>query len=459
MSTSSVTPAPITFNGSSTYSSAFQQVINRAVSIASLPMEALQGDVTTLTGQQSALTSLGTDFSALQSAVQALGNDVAGSPSAQVSDSSAVSATASAGALDGTYTIQVDDVGSSTTTLSDPSLPTVTDPTSGNISSASSFTLTVNGVSNTITPSGTSLEDLASAINSAGDGVQATIVNVGSDASPDYRLAVTSDNLGADTVQLNDGTNDLLDTLSTGADAQYKVNGGATDVQSTSSQLTLSPGLTVNLLAQTSSPVTITVSNDYSALENDLSDFVSAYNSAAAAVQKNVGQNGGALQGDSLIDTLTGILGQITQYTSGSGSVSNLADLGLTLDDSGQLSFDSSTFSAASPADVQQFLGSIGASSSSGAGFLQTVNNDLTSVTDTTSGLVATDYNSIQAQIAGDNSKISDDQVNIGDLTTNLQAQLSQADATIATLQSQDTYFNELFQAEYGTNGTNSSGG
>jgi len=458
MSTSSVTPAPITFNGSSTYSSSFQQVINRAVGIASLPMETLQTDVTNLTTQQSALNTLGTGFTALQSAVQALSTDATGSPIAQVSDPTALSATAVAGALNGTYSIQVDDIGSSTTTLSDPSLTTVTDPTSGNISSSSTFTLTVDGVATAITPSGSSLEDLTSAINSAGAGVQATIVNVGSNTSPDYRLAVTSNNLGADTIQLNDGTNDLLDTLTTGTDAQYKVNGGTTDVQSNSTQVTLSPGLTVSLLAQTTSPVTITVSSNFSALQSDLSNFVNAFNTTVAAVQKNVGQNGGALQGDSIINSLTGILGQITQYTSGSGNVSNLADLGLTLADDGTLGFDASTFAGASPADVQQFLGSVGATPTSGSGFLQKVNNDLSSVTDVTTGLIATDYNSLQTEITSDNSQISTDQTNISQLTSNLQQQLSQADAAIATLQSQVTYFTQLFQAEYGNNGTNSNG-
>src|ERR1700733_9115157 len=105
MSTSSATP--ITFSGSSTYSSAFQQVITRAVGIASLPMQALQSQVTTLTSQQSELSAVGADFSALQSALQAVGTAAAGSPVAQVSDASAISATATAGALAGTYTIQV----------------------------------------------------------------------------------------------------------------------------------------------------------------------------------------------------------------------------------------------------------------------------------------------------------------------------------------------------------------
>jgi flagellar hook-associated protein 2 len=456
MSTSSITP--VTFNGSSTYSSSFQQVITRAVAIASLPFQTLQGQVTTLNSQASTVTGLSGAFTALQGDIQNLDSAASGSPSAQSSDSSSVSATAAAGALNGTYTIQVDDVGSSTSTLSPAGLTTVTDPTTGNISSASSFTLTVNGNATTITPSGTSLESLADAINSAGAGVQATIVNVGSSASPDYRLAVASDNLGADTITLSDGTNSLLDTLSTGTDAEYAVNGSTTDVQSTSSQVTLSPGLTVNLLAQTSSPVTITVSSSYSSLSSALSSFVTDYNSAVTSLQQNTGQSGGALSGDSLIYTLTGVLDQIANYTSsgsGSGSVSSLADLGITLQDTGQLSFDQATFASASQSDISTFLGSI----KSSTGFLNTANNDLTSLTDLTNGVFAAESSSIQSQIASDNTEIASDQARVSTLQTNLQAQLSQADAAIATLQEQDTYYQELFTAEYGNGGTNGASG
>jgi flagellar hook-associated protein 2 len=446
-------PAPITFNGSSTYSSAFQQVINRAVDIASLPLESLQTSVSTLTSQQSALGTIGSDFDALQSAVQALDSAAGGSPTAQVSDTSALTATASAGAIPGTYTIQVDDPGSSTTTLSEAGLTTVTDPSSQDISASSTFTLTLNGVTTTITNSGTSLESLANSINDANAGVQATIVNVGSTSSPDYRLAITSNNLGADTIQLNDGTQNLLDTLATGTDAQYKVNGSSTDVESTSSQVTLSPGLTVNLLAQSSSPVTITVSQDFSGVQTALSNVVSAYNTAFDALSQNRGQNGGALTGDPVVLTLQNILQQVVQYASGSGSVSSLADLGVTVGDTGDLTFDATSMSTDNSA-ISQFLGGIDS-----GGFLQAVNNDLTTATDTTSGVIATDYNSLQSTITTDNSQIADQQNQIGNLESNLQQQLSQADAAIATLQAQDTYFQQLFTAEYGSAGTLSSSG
>jgi flagellar hook-associated protein 2 len=420
-------------------------------------MQILQNQITSLNSQASTVGGLQAAFTTLQADLQGLDNAVAGSPSARSSDPTAVTTTVAAGALNGTYTIQVDDVGSSTTTLSSAGLTTVTDPTTGNISSATSFTLTVNGTATTITPSGTSLEDLANAINSAGAGAQATIVNVGSNTSPDYRLAVSSSSLGADTIQLNDGTSPggLLDTLATGSDARYKVNGSSTDVQSTSNQVTLSPGLTVNLLAQTSTPATITVTSDYSSLQNALSSFVTDYNSTVTALQQNVGQGGGALTGDSLIYTLSNVLDQIANYVGGgSAGVSSLSDLGVSLQVTGQLSFDQSTFAAASQSDISNFLGSLESSS----GFLSAASDTLNSVADPTNGLFSAETSSIQSQITSDNTQIANDQARVTALQNNLQAQLSAADAAIATLQQQDTYYQELFQAEYGsTGGTNNA--
>ena len=66
-----------------------------------------------------------------------------------------------------------------------------------------------------------------------------------------------------------------------------------------------------------------------------------------------MGQGGGPLTGDSLIYTLTNVLDQIANYVgSSSGSISSLSNLGVTLQDTGQLSFDQSTFAAASQSDI-----------------------------------------------------------------------------------------------------------
>jgi len=442
-STSAITPP--TFSGSSTFSSSFQQVLTRAVQIASLPMQQTQNEMTDLGNQQTALTQLESVFQSLDSAVQAIGSSSSGKTSATVSDPTSVSASTTTAALPGTYSIQVDTLGSSTTTLSAAGTPTVTDPTTQNISSATSFTLTVNGNATTITPSDGSLEGLVNAINTSDAGVQATIVNLGSNSSPDYRLVVTGTDWNNDTIQLSDGTSDLLNTISTGAPATYSVNGSNTVLQTTSPQVTLSPGLTVTLLGTTTQPDTITVGADYSGLQSALSSFATAYNAAFSAVEQQVGQNGGVLSGQTIVYTLQNMLQNLAEYSSsGSGSVVSLNDLGLTVDQNGQMSFDSSVFGAANPSAVAQFLGS-----ATSGGFLQTASSALTSVDDTSSGNIETDYAGLQNQIDRDNQTVTDDQARITLMQNTLMSELTQADAAIATLQSQKTYFADLFQAEY----------
>ena len=443
MGTSSVT-SPITFSGSSTFSSSFQQVLQRAVSIASLPMQEVEAQVTTLQGQESDLSSLQGTFSSFQNSLQDVASAVTGNVSASSSNSGVVAAAAQSNTLPGTYSIQVSSIGSSTTTISGAGSPAVTDPTSKNISSSLNYTLTVKGTPTTLTLTSNSLDSLATAINDSNSGVSATVVNLGSNASPDYRLSVTSNEWGADTIQLNDGAKNLLSNVQTGADAQYTVNGNSTVLTSTSNQVTLAPGLTATLVsASPGNTVTITVAASEQALSTALSNFATAYNSAVGALANEHGQGGGALTGQSLVYSLGDALSQINQYTASSGSVMDLSDLGLVLDSTGHLSFDASKFSGQTAAGIQQFLGSV-----SSSGFLQAANNALTSAADPTSGLLASELTTIANEITTDNSKVSDDQTRVNTIQANLQAQLSAADAAIAVLQEQNTYYTNLFQTE-----------
>ena len=434
------TVASPNFQGHSKYANDLQQVLTRAVSIAALPLQQLQNQEQTLTDQQSALNGLSSVFGSLQSALQSIGS-AAGNVSATVSSPSAIQASASSTALPGTYSIQVNSLGSFTTTLSNAGTPVVTDPTTANISPAANFTLTINGTGHTITPSGTSLIDLANAINSAGLGAQATVVNVGSNASPDYRLSVTSNNLAADTIQLNDGTNDLLNTVSTGAAATYQVNGQNTVLQSNTRQVTLAPGLTVTMLQTTAgSPVSITLAQDSSSLSNSLGSFATAYNAAVDALGKQHGKNAGALAGQSLILSLNQTLSSINQYTGTTGTLTSMTDVGLNLDSTGHITFDPTALSANSLTAVQQFLGS-----TSSGGFLKAANDALTSITDNTSGMIRASLTSLQDGISRQNNLISQEQDRINNLATNLEARLSSADATLAVLDAQVSFMTSLF--------------
>ena len=353
MSTTNTSPA------TSPYSSDLQQVLARSIAIASLPLDQLNIQLTGLQNRSDALNSLNGKFAALQTALQGV-STAALSTSAQVSDSSVVAAQSDAGALPGTYSIHVVSAGAHTSALSTSSLPAVQDPSTQSITSSGSLTLTVGGSPFTITPSGNTLSALAEAINSAGANVTATIINLGSPAAPDYKLSLQCTKLGDIAIQLNDGSQDLLSTLSAGSEAQYQINGQpATPISSDSTRVTIAPGLTVDLLQAGDSDVVVAQSS--SAQSNALSSFVAAYNASVDALSSNRGQGGGALTGDSLIYTLSQSLRNISGFTGGAGSVQNLTDLGLTFDKTGHLSFDPAVFASASsahPSDVSAFLGS-----------------------------------------------------------------------------------------------------
>jgi flagellar hook-associated protein 2 len=437
----------INFSGSSTFSADFQAVIERVVSRAQIPLQTKQAQVSALNGQQSALNQLTSTLTGVQLAVDALSDAVNGPPVVTVSDGTALSGTATSTALKGTYSVQVDDIGSSTTTLSLDGLTSVSDPSISSVSSSRSFTLTVNGVGHSLTLASGTLDALVDAVNNASAGVQATIVNVSSTSTPDYRLAISSTGFGGDTIQLNDGSADLLNTLSTGTPVKYKINGSPVDIQSNSRDVTLSPGLTVSLKKTTTSPVTVTTGPSIASLNSALSGLASAYNAAFDNLTQHRGQNGGALSGQSIVYTVTNALRAIAQYAGGSGSVASLTDLGLALGSTGHLNFNPGNVTDSTVAAAKAFLGN-----ETSSGFLKTAKDRLTSLTDASTGVLQVNVQTIQDRIKAETKLIADDQSRISTLQQNLLNQLSRADAVIAGLQSQANYFQQVFQATYGKN-------
>jgi flagellar hook-associated protein 2 len=442
MSTTSAISSTSYFTGSSTYAAQLQQTITQAVNIASLPMQQLQTQQTSLTNQQTELQTLTSDFSSLQTAITALGNATgSGAFTSSVSDSSVASASISSGVMAGDYTLNVSSVGSQTNAVSQADLTTVTDPSSQNIDSSSNYTLTVNGSTYTITDSSGTLNGLAQAITNSSAAVQATVVNVGSSSSPDYRLSIQSLAYAPDTVQLSDGTNDLLTTLSTGSNVTYQVNGQpSTPISSSSRSVTLSPGLSVQLLATGTTDVS--VAQSATNVGNALSSFATAYNSVIAQLNQNRGQNGGALAGQSVVYELQDALQSLANFSSG-GSMTSLADLGLSFDDSGNLNFNSNTFEQTASSAGGDLLNFIGTSTS--GGFLEAANNLVTSVTDPSTGILTGASQDTTNQLSTLATKISNDQTQVTQLQQSLTTQMANADAAISSLEQQLTEITDLF--------------
>jgi flagellar hook-associated protein 2 len=415
----------------------------------------LQNKQNDATNQQMALQRLTSKFQALQSSIDALNNSVGNSSySAALSNTAVGSAATSSGVTAGSYSLNVTNIGSHTNTMSADNLTVVTEPAVGDISSATAFTLTVNGQTYAISNPSGNLNSLAAAINASGASVQATVVNVGGSASPDYRLSIQGSKYAATNIQLSDGTNNsLLNTLSTGSNVTYQVNGQTTSATSDSRAVALAPGLTVNVAATGSTDIDVAQST--SGISNALASFALAYNATVDELAKSRGQNAGALSGNSIVYTLQNDLRQLISSGVQSGSISSVSDLGLTFDQNGHLQFDPSVLSQAtsqSLTNVQNFLGR-----ESSGGFLKSANDILTGVDDAATGLLPQATHSLTDEISSLAKQISDKQTSVILLQQTLTAQMAKADATISSLQQQVTYFTTLFST-IRTNNSNGNG-
>jgi flagellar hook-associated protein 2 len=392
-----------------------------------------------LTSQSTELGTITTLFTNLQTAVQGIDQAVSGSSfTPTVSDPSVLTASTSDGAAEGNYSVLVSDAGAYSTSLS---TSTWVDNQSG---SPPPYQLLAGGQSFTITPTDDSAASVASAINSqAGDNVQATVVNVGSGSTPDYRISLQSTTLDGDPVDLQLNGASLQTQQITGQAAQYEVNGSGLTVTSNTPTVTISPGLTVDLLASSATADNITVERSSTTLANALTSFTTAYNAAATEVTAQRGQNAGPLQGQSIVFDLSEALGSIGTYSSGSGAISGLTDLGLTLGTNGQLTFNESTLLGSDLTNstaIDAYLGSI-----AGGGFLQSVNNTLTGLVDPTSGEVTNAQTSMTTELSQIGTEITTQQAQVTLLQTNLTNQMAAADALISSMEQTYSYVSDLF--------------
>ncbi len=195
---------------------------------------------------------------------------------------------------------------------------------------------------------------------------------------------------------------------------------------------------------------TVTVSSSLSSVSSELSSFVTAYNAAFAELEKNFGQNGGALVGDSSVLEMQDALQQMINYTGSGGSITSLAQLGVEFTQQGTLTFDSSAIAGLSQSQISDALTFLGGVNS--GGFLQYANNTLNSITDPVSGAIATETQTLDNENSTDQTEITNDQAQITLMQTNLENQMAQANALIAALENQTTFLEGLFQADTSNN-------
>lgn len=443
---------PLSLGGISQYASDFQSILNRAVSIASIPVQQLQNEQTTIQQQAQEISSLSSSVSGLSSALSSLAT--LGSSKGLVansSDTTVVSAQATGAAANTSYTIS--NVTSVASAASESSLTSYPDATTTAVSTTGDLNLTVgsNTYAISLSSAQNNLSGLKDAINNLNAGVTAQILTT---ASGDY-LSVSANNPGANTLQLVDdpsgAATQLLTNLNQGSNTVFQLNGINVSTPSTNIN-NIIPGVTFQILGTTSpnEKVTITLSSDRSQLSSALQTLVNSYNSVAQGVDGQSGAGAGSLSGNSIIWQLRSDLLQLSSYTGSSGSIRSLADLGITFDQTGQASFDSSQVSSLSDSQLTDALSFLG-SATTGLGKL---GNLFSAVSDPVSGAIAAQTKSYNTEYQRLSTQISRDTDRINTMQSLLKQQLSAADAHVATLQSQQNLLTSSIQSlQYSTYG------
>ncbi len=280
------------------------------------------------------------------------------------SDRTVATATAEAGALQGTYTLEVDSLATAQRVASD-QVPDASAP----LEYEGSFEIGVGAAEAVVVQldQGDSLVDIRDAINAAGAGVSAAVI--------DNRLVVTADQVGEENqihlAEVGEGTVlaelGLLDgaafkhQLAAAADAHFSVGGLA--IQRGSNTIDdVVAGVTFDLLQAGQS--VISVRPDSHAMAGAVRTLVDRYNSTAGAIRDARKADGGALSGDSTLRRLESDLSRLLDGQAGSLSeadINMLMHVGVTraADNSGNLAFSEEAFSAAweqDPAAVAQLF-------------------------------------------------------------------------------------------------------
>jgi flagellar hook-associated protein 2 len=448
-------------------------VVQQIISEQSGQLSVWQGQQTAFATQDGLLEGEENNLTNLQTAIAALA-DPAGALTAQAATSAnpgVVTATAQNSAIAGTHQIVVTSLATTGTLYTNP-IPAGANTsflsgaqTTGDVqlqvggSGGPTYDIPITQGSND------TLNTLATYINTQSTannwGVTASVVSDGSGS----RLSLQSQSSGSGgALAITTNTNTTLGfaTPQGGANASLTID-GVPFSSSTNTVTGAIQGVTLNLVSQSpGNPVQLTVAPDQNQITAAVNNFVSAYNTVVSTINSQyvVDPTGATpappLESDiSLRSLQASILNDSSYAIGGNGGLVNLAALGINQNNDGTLTVGSNasgqTFAqvlAANPSAVLNFF-----QNSSGTGFANNFNTDLTNLTDPTSGPLNVDL----AQNQSENSDLTTTIANFqAQLSTETAALTSQYDAVNASLQAYPLLLQEITET-LGTLGSGTS--
>jgi flagellar hook-associated protein 2 len=385
-------------------------IINALVQNAQIPENQLANEVSTDQSEVSAYGQLSSALSSFQSSLTSLQNaSTFQSLQASVANSAVASASVSTTTGTGapsaaTHTLSVSQLAQNQIVASSDFSSTTSTVGTGTITiqagtwsnNNTTFTPNPNVAAQTITigSSNSSLTGVVQAINTAGAGVSASIVNDGTGS----RLVLSGNNTGAangfSVTVANSGSDSsgssglsaiAFDPASTGGtpqttllqssqDANFNVDGIAITSASNTATNAIQ-GITLNLQSTTTVPTTLTVSQSTASANSAIQSFVSSYNSLQSTISSLTTYNSststaGPLNADPNVTLISNDLQNVVAniFSTADPGIQTVADLGMTFQETGSITLNQATLTAAlssDPAAVAQLFETAGTASDS----------------------------------------------------------------------------------------------
>ena len=343
-----------------------ESIISQMMQLERRPITLLQRQEASYQSQISGIGTLKSVLAELQTAASALKEvDIFEGFSAKSGNTEILSATASDTAIAGTYSVEVTQLAEAQSIKS--SAFADSDTTEIGTGTVSIQLGTNTAVEVVIDADHSTLSGIATAINDSGAEVTAGVLYDGTNyyltmtgketgVTNTITIDVTVDDVDSDPVETAVGLSrlEVVTVDNDPLDAQLTVNNNpVTRASNTIDDLFQGVSLTLKK-AEVGTQFDVTVSRNVSRVTSKINDFVDKYNSALTAlkaVQVSNPETGeiGSLQGDSTPRLLQTQL-QNMLYTSVDGVASQfdtLSELGVTSDEDGKLSFDSTVFADA----------------------------------------------------------------------------------------------------------------
>lgn len=479
----------ISTSGTGTISSAgigsgldVNSIVTQLMALEHRPLTALQTKASTIQSTVSEYGKIQSTVSTLRDLSVKLASKATWGQTVATSSGTAVSASVN-GSTAGTYTVEVSSL-ANVQTLASTAQPATTALGAGTLHiELGTWGGGSNGAPSTFAPSGTppavdiavsatdTMADVRDKINGASAGVTAMIMT---DASGS-RLLIRSNTTGAangfrTSVADADGNNTDAAGLSTlaydpstggaqmarsqiAADAVATVNGLA--VTSASNTLAnIVDGLTLNLNAPTTAPVTVNVVTDTDSLKKTITDFAAAYTAVYKLIATDTkydatSKQGGILQGDSAAVGLQNQLRALAGGLSGaSTTLSRLSDAGLQIQADGSMTVNSNKLDSAlgNLAEITKLFSNSNLTDPTQDGFakrFRTATDAMLGV----DGSITTRTTGLGYQLQRNQKDQDTLNVRLADIEKRMRAQYTALDTQMASFSTQSSYITQQIAA------------